>query len=340
MKKILLDSSKSFYKGNMHCHSNLSDGYFSPTELKELYKSKGYSFLAITDHEHFNNHSYLDDDKFITITSAEYAIKQFPQQSTLKNYNMKVCHLNLYAKKQENVFSVCYNSILDHFSKGDDRDKIQKPDEDYERVYGAVGINEIIKIANESGFFVCYNHPRWSLENYGDYSGYENLWGVEVFNTAVNVHGIYDYDINVIDDFHRDGKRVFVSCGDDNHNKRGPEKTSDSFGAFVMVNAHSLSYDNIIDGLLNGNFYSSQKPLIYDLYVEGDSVFIKCSPAKQISLSTRGRRCDFKRSVNDLICEAEFKVRPDDEYFRLDVMDENGFRADTQCYYVKELGII
>lgn len=337
MKKVLLDNSKKFYKGNMHCHSNLSDGYFSPSELKELYKAKGYSFLAITDHEHFNNHSYLDDNDFITITSAEYAIKEFPEQSTLKNYNMKVCHLNLYAKEQSNVFSVCYNSILDHFSKGEDREKIQKPDKDYDRVYGAAGINDIIKTANENGFFVCYNHPRWSLENYGDYSGYENLWGVEVFNKAVNVHGIYDYDINVVDDFHRDGKRVFVSCGDDNHNKKGPAPTSDSFGAFVMVNAESLSYENIIDGLLKGNFYSSQKPFIYELYTEDDSVFVKCSPAKQISLSTRGRRSDFVMASDSLVEEAEFKIRPEDEYFRIDVMDENGFRADTQCYYINEL---
>ena len=35
--------------------------------------------------------------------------------------------------------------------------------------------------------------------------------------------------------------------------------------------------------------------------------------------------------------EAEFKIRPDDIYFRIDVMDENGFRADTQCYYIEEL---
>ena len=37
MKKILLDSNKNFYKGNMHCHSNLSDGKLSPEELKEQF---------------------------------------------------------------------------------------------------------------------------------------------------------------------------------------------------------------------------------------------------------------------------------------------------------------
>ena len=117
MKKYLLDPAKSFYKGNMHCHSNLSDGSFSPEELKEIYKDRGYSFLAITDHEFFVNHKDLDDENFITITSAEYAIKQFADQSTLKNLDMKVCHLNFYAKDQDNDYCIDHNSVYDHYSQ-------------------------------------------------------------------------------------------------------------------------------------------------------------------------------------------------------------------------------
>ena len=64
MEKILFGSKKNKYKANMHCHSTLSDGRFSPQELKENYKSRGYSILAITDHEHLNNNSYLDDEDF------------------------------------------------------------------------------------------------------------------------------------------------------------------------------------------------------------------------------------------------------------------------------------
>ena len=195
MSVVLLDSSKKFFKANLHCHSTLSDGRLTPEQLKKYYKQKGYSVLAITDHEHLNDNSYLDDKDFLTITSCEIAIKQFPNDSTLKNLDMKVCHLNLYAKKQSNTYNFFYNSVADHFSKPEVRKRLQKPDCEYERVYGAYGINKIIKDANDNGFFVCYNHPRWSLENYGDYSGYEGLWGVEIYNTASNRTGIYEYDI-------------------------------------------------------------------------------------------------------------------------------------------------
>lgn len=337
MRKVLLDSNKNFYKGNMHCHSSLSDGYFTPEELKEIYKQKGYSFLALTDHEHFNDNSYLDDEDFITLTSAEFAIKQFPEQSTLKNFDMKVCHLNLYAKEQGNDYTFCYNSIADHFSAKERKGLINRPSNEYDRVYGHEGISRLIKEAGEHGFFVCYNHPRWSLENYLDYSGYEGLWGVEIYNHANAVGGLYDYDINVLDDMLRDGKRVFASCGDDNHNSREATRQLESGGASVWVNAESLTYGNIVDGLLSGNFYTSMAPIIYELYVEDGWVHIRCSDAKRITYSTRGRRSVAVNAAEGHINEAMFEIRDTDGYFRIDVIDENGLRANTQAYFIDEI---
>ena len=114
--KTLLTSQKPFYKGNMHAHSTFSDGSQTPWELKALYKSHGYSFIAITDHEVVYDHSYLDDDGFITITGAEYGIKEDITKSVFKNPDMKVCHLNLYAKEQHNAQSICYCPKLDRYS--------------------------------------------------------------------------------------------------------------------------------------------------------------------------------------------------------------------------------
>ena len=338
MRKYLLDPTKKFYKGNMHCHSNLSDGHYTPEELKKLYKEQGYSFLAITDHEFVVAHPELNDENFVAITATEYAIKQFPEQSTLKNFNMKVCHLNFYAKEQSNDYCVDYNSVYDHYSGKSGVTGLNKPEGgDVPRVYGAEGINNLIKNAKEHGYFVCYNHPRWSLENYGDYKDYEGLWGVEVYNHSCGVGGLYDYDINVVDDMLRDGKRVFVSCGDDNHNARVDERMLDSFGAFVMVNIDELSYSSIIDGLLSGKFYASMGPVIDELYVEDGKVYIKCSDAKRISYSTRGRRTKAVNAMDGYVNEAVFEIKDTDEYFRIDVMDEQGRRANTQAYYLNEI---
>lgn len=330
MDKILFGENKNFYKGNMHCHSTLSDGKYTPSELKELYKGAGYSFLCITDHEVLYDNSYLNDENFVAITSTEYAIKEFPEQSTLKNYKMKVCHLNVYAKEAKNVNNFHYSKVADHYSEDKTAEEMLRKYGDHERVYSKEAINSIIKQANENGFFVCYNHPRWSLENYNDYSGFEGLWGVEIFNTSCEVAGLYEYNINVFDDFLRDGKKVFASSGDDNHNT-----FEDSFGTFVMVNADSLSYENIISGLLGGNFYTSTGPEIFRISIKDNKATIKTSEAKQISMSSAGR---YSKSCiakdGESINEAVFELRDDLGYIRFDVVDKFGKRANSQSFEV------
>lgn len=48
-------------KGNLHCHSNLSDGRLSPEQVKVCYAQMGYDFLAITDHRIFGAQDCYED---------------------------------------------------------------------------------------------------------------------------------------------------------------------------------------------------------------------------------------------------------------------------------------
>ena len=196
MRKILLDENKNFYKANLHCHSTKSDGNMTVEEIKDHYMKNGYSVIAFTDHEHLIDNSYLTDDKFLAITSCEIAIKEIQSLSTMTKRDMKVCHLNLYAKESSNIDTPCYNSVYDHFVNDEIKDIIVHNCGEYQREYSPEKINEIIKIANEKGFLVSYNHPRWSLENAVDYLKYEGLWAVEIYNNECNYSGIYEYDIN------------------------------------------------------------------------------------------------------------------------------------------------
>ncbi|MEG0692923.1 MAG: hypothetical protein RR444_07560 [Oscillospiraceae bacterium] len=63
----------SFYKGNLHCHSNRSDGELTVEALIENYKGVGYSFLAFSEHEQFTKNDSLCSDDFITIPAIEWS---------------------------------------------------------------------------------------------------------------------------------------------------------------------------------------------------------------------------------------------------------------------------
>ena len=49
MKKYLISKEGQFYKANLHCHTTVSDGVMTPQEVKDYYKERGYSVVAITD---------------------------------------------------------------------------------------------------------------------------------------------------------------------------------------------------------------------------------------------------------------------------------------------------
>lgn len=43
-------AGKRWYKGNLHTHTTVSDGKYTPEEAIALYRGNGYDFLALTDH--------------------------------------------------------------------------------------------------------------------------------------------------------------------------------------------------------------------------------------------------------------------------------------------------
>lgn len=328
MKKILLDSSKNFYKANMHCHSRCSDGKMTVDELKAHYKANGYSIIAFTDHEHLIDHSRLNDDSFLAITSCEIAIKEFERLSTLVKTDMRVCHLNIYAKDPSNVYTPCYSSVYDHFADDEVKKLIKHAEVDYKREYSGVGISKMIKEFNDRGFLVCYNHPRWSLENATDYLSYKGLWAVEIYNHTCSEDGLYEYDIGVYDDLLRSGEVVGCVAGDDNH------KIETTCGGWTMINADSLDYTSIISALEKHDFYASTGPVIKELYIEDGKAYLRYEGGAFATISTRGRRAE-KRIAEDEAGEniAVFELHPSDGYIRFDVVDSRGRRANTNAYF-------
>ena len=97
-RKTYLEQGKKTYKANLHCHSTLSDGKYTPQELKEHYKGQGYSILSITDHRVLNDHSDLNDEDFLLLTGFEQDFNEDREGSyALK----KVSHINLIATRHD-----------------------------------------------------------------------------------------------------------------------------------------------------------------------------------------------------------------------------------------------
>lgn len=341
MRKYLLPETGNFYKVNMHSHSTYSDGVQTPEQLKEIYKAQGYSAIAYTEHEALFDLTHLNDDEFLALTSYEYALGNktnpahcFYEGTPTCFADIEQMHLNLYAKDPHNKKQICFNP---KFIGEKQKALIGEPEyvgePDFKKVWSIECINEIIKTARDNGFLVCYNHPNWSMNTYETYSKLENLNMLEINNGASNRGSDMDYTPYVYDQMLRLGKRISCVGGDDNHS------TIHFFKAWTMVKAESLTHENILNAIENGECYASSGPEISELYYEDGKVYIKCSEADAIHLYTAGRRRARTAEVKEgeFVTEASFEIQPTDHYFRIAVKDKNGNHANTRAYFLDEL---
>ena len=338
MKKYLLPKDGQFYKANLHCHTTVSDGKLSPEQVKDAYKARGYSVVAYTDHDIMITHDELNDDGFLALHG--YEMESGDQTKPFKF--RKTCHMCFIALDPDNLKQVCYHRSKYLIGNGEQYRHLAQYDDnypDYERKYSHECISEMMQIGRDNGFFVTYNHPVWSLEDRGDYSGYHGMHAMEICNYGCFVAGFAEYNPIIYDDMLRMGKRIYCIGTDDNHNGAPLDSPRcDSFGAFTMIKADKLEYKTITDALLAGNFYASQGPEIKELYFEDGKLYVTTAPCEQITLTTGTRKLrTVKREKGKTLTKACFEVLEEDIYVRITVKDKVGKYADTNAYFTDEL---
>ena len=343
MTHYLIPQNGRFYKANMHTHTTCSDGCKTPAEIKEIYKSHGYSVVAYTDHEVMVDHSELNDESFLTITSYEV---DTGGPALYGDFGEHPCyHLNFYARNPHDTNYPCPNP---DYAWGRARSIAHAQEYytgDYKRVYSPEGQNAMIAEARAKGYLVSYNHPNWSKQTYTHYIGLTGITALEVYNTGCAVGGwTLDESDHVLDDFLMAGKRVYPLATDDCHGNH------DMCGGWVRFKADALTYDAIMTAYERGDFYASWGPEIDALYLE-DGVLKMDFPAEsrvaRIAVHSACRWAAARYGENmthaEVDMEGFFKdmkrlnYPADRGYFRVVVFDDKGRKAITRGYFLDEL---
>lgn len=317
MKTVLLPEHLPYYRANLHCHSTVSDGKKTPEELKAYYLANGYQIIAYTDHERLVCHNDLTDDRFLALNGYEVGVTESVSPDWSR---CKTCHICLVAL---------------------DPDKNEAVAEPQARVYTGDWVSDFMRRAAEEGYFVTYNHPTWSLESYPEYSTYHGMHAMEIVNFGCVIVGWDDDNGHCYEDMLRGGERIFCIATDDNHNHMADDSPNcDSFGGYTMIAAESLDYRAVTDALRRGQFYASSGtsthvgPEIHSLVYEDGVVTIKTSDVRDIFYMTDSRSCSLARAKDgETIREASFRVRDGERWFRLVVVDREGYKAYTNAYF-------
>lgn len=206
---------------------------------------------------------------------------------------------------------------------------------------------ETIDAINLSGGLSIIAHPYWHDLQVEDILHLSEYIGIEIFNTSCWVEIQKGHSLVHWDGLLRRGPGIWGFATDDAH-----WNYPDYGGGWIMLHSDSLNQSSVMDSIKNGYFYSTMGPEIFDIGIDGNYLYVKCSPVRSIYVLGQYYYCPNSVNVWDgysgsdgcsklldpeVICktitEASFKLDPRQEYLRVEVVDYFGRSAWSNPYY-------
>lgn len=249
-----------FYRGNLHTHSNVSDGILDPKEVCRRYKAEGYDFISLTDHfvglygYPITDTEAFRDPEFTTILGAE--------SHSGKMENGELWHL---------------------LTVGLPKDFAPSNSPDFFPIADQESGPELARRAREAGAFVAIAHPQWSGMTMHDARSIDAAHAIEVYNHSCAVDAGRGEGFHTAELLLSEGRNITLIATDDAH-----FSAQDAFGGWVMVKASELTPEALLQSLKDGHFYGSQGPELHDMRIEGDRLLVESSAVSTVVVQGRG----------------------------------------------------
>ena len=235
-----------WFKGNLHTHTNKSDGDSSPEIVVDWYSNNKYDFLVLSDHNHLT-----------ILESDQTKLLLIPGEEITLNLPYTI-HINAIGIKK--VIEPTLRST-----------KVKTLQANIDNIISAGGLAEI-------------NHPnfRWAL-NEKDLVQVRGAHFLEVFNGNYNTHNYGGGGKKSVEEMWDEmlSKKIKiwgVAVDDSHHFKEefAPHRHNPGRG-WVEVFAKNLSEKNILDSMRNGNFYFSNGVKFKNINLNKEKIEIKIS---------------------------------------------------------------
>ncbi|MEM7525432.1 MAG: CehA/McbA family metallohydrolase [Pseudomonadota bacterium] len=299
MRPAAFSNPGRFWRGNLHTHSNRSDGVLEAEEICRRYEAEGYDFIALTDHFiGLYDYPIVDtkpfrDNRFTTILGAELHSGAMA--------NGELWHLLAVGLPQDFAPS---NSP--HFTPVDGQES------------GA----EIAARARDAGAFVAIAHPEWSGLTMEDARAITAAHAVEVYNHGCAVGSDRPHGFATLDLLLSEGRRLNLIATDDAHFSE-----PDHFGGWVMVKAEENDPDALLAALKAGAFYSTAGPEIRNIELDAKEIHIECSAAATVIVSGYGSAARAIHGASMTRASMKLARFAGSKWLRVTVFDASGARA-------------
>jgi hypothetical protein len=279
-----------FFRGNLHTHSNRSDGALAPEAVCSHYRDAGYDFLALTDH-------FQKRYGFPIVDTRPFRTNRF---TTLLG-----AEVHAPDNSHGEIWHILTVGLPSDFPATGERERGP----------------ELAQRAVDAGAFVAIAHPQWSSLTTDDGRALPMAHAVEIYNHGCEVECQRGDGAILMDALWNEGRSVTAIATDDAH-----FRVEDACGGWVMVKAEANEPEALLSALKQGHVYSSQGPIIHGAEISGGALHVECSPVVNVAVVGRGCRAT---SVHRLqVTRAEIDLaRFAGDWFRLIVTDAAGKSA-------------
>lgn len=300
-----------WYKGNTHTHTINSDGDSHPDDVVKWYRSHGYQFVVLTDHNVLTSVEGLNalhglDDRFLVVRGEEVTDR----------FDSRPLHINAldparFVAPQGGTSAVdVVQRNVDAIRAADGVPHINHPSFGW-----ALSTDELAQVRNNKLFEIFNGHPQVNNDGGGGVPSLEETWD------AILSRGIMLYGL-AVDDAH--------------HFKRHDDRTASRPGkGWIVVRADTLTPRALLTAIERGDFYSSTGVELTDIAASDTALTVtvrKTAWSKyRIQFIGNGGRL-LQESLDS---PATYRIRGGEGYVRAKVLESNGTVAWTQPVTVR-----
>lgn len=299
MQAELFTGTGRFWRGNLHTHSNRSDGILSPAEVCRRYQAEGYDFICLSDHfiglfdYPITDTVPFRQDGFTTLLGAE---------------------MHSGPMRNGELWHILAVGLPTDFTPPDAPDFTAKA--------GQETGPDLARRCAEAGAFVSVVHPQWSGMTLEDALSIDAAHCVEIYNHGCAIGCDRPDGWHTLDLMLSAGRRLTAIATDDAHFNE-----PDHFGGWVMVKSEENTPDALLTALKAGMFYSSQGPELRGIELDGNNLTVRCTAVTTVIVQGQGTATQAIHGAS--ITQAQFKLArvADSPWLRVTVIDRAERRA-------------
>ena len=295
----------TWFRGNLHTHTNKSDGD-SPIEfVAEWFHKHGYDFLVQTDHNRFaptEEVDYHPETPFLIIPGSEISL-------SAEDRPVHLCGVNM----RKDPGCVSMPTIIQTLQCGVDMTR-------------AAGGVPIINHPNWCWAFTEYHMERvqgWSLfEIFNASSDCNNFGG----GGKLSMEERWDNMLSA-------GMKVYAVAADDSHQYTGEfwgTRTSTPGEGWVMVQAEELAADAICEALEAGRFYSSTEIMLEEYEADAEHISLTVKQEDNFRYTIQFVGHGGRVLAERFGTKASYRITGNEGYVRARITSTNGGYAWCQ----------